>query len=472
MEIKNEQLEILEGEVAKIHPALDFTDKFAIVTVPLLSGLKDENDKLIDSKKVYWCVTSKGELFLLNDSEFFKRNFYKTTNCFIEDSRWQYKSIKEWVGGDILIPHPKRIYREIKTKLEYFLDYVDPRQYTFIALWIYGTYFHQIFDAYPIVFLNGITGSGKSKTIELAHLLAFNAIFSANISDASIYRIITSARPTLLLDENEKISRSEEGYSQINLLLASFKRNGAKVIRCEKGGKSNEKFFPTSFELFSPKIIANIRGIDIEALKNRCVTFIMSPSQTEKANRWPVAESGFWQTLRNMAYLSLMAHWEDIKILKRQVLKEDFGLKGYYFMMWHPIFTMAKLIGEDVLKEMVDFAKEKTEEHKAEIEESYDRKLLLTIYEMFQDGSFAVREIHGKQFIPTSAIYYKFLEKIGFTPEDRPEWLTTKVVGKMIRPLNIGEPKQENIQNRPTRGYWIAKERLSEMVTRFGIAIK
>jgi hypothetical protein len=167
-----------------------------------------------------------------------------------------------------------------------------------------------------------------------------------------------------------------------------------------------------------------------------------------------------------------MAHWEDIKSIANEVLRKDYGLKGYYFMMWHPIFTMAKLIGDDVLNEMISLAKEKTEERKVEIEENYDRKLLLTIYEMFEDGGFAKREIQDNQFMPTSAIYDNFLEKIGFSMGDKPEWITTKVVGKMISSLNVGKAKQENIENRPTRGYWIAKDRLLEMMARFGIAIK
>jgi hypothetical protein len=459
---------ILEEEIIPIHPALDFTKDLAIITIPLptqrLVGNKDKLELIIQQE--YWVVTNKKEIFPLNNKELLDRNLYSTGTCYVMTNRWHYKdSLKLWLKENIEV-NPKELFFSIKERYEYYLDYIDPRFYTFNTLWVIGTYFFPLFNAYPIVFLNGGSGTGKSKTIDVTEQLAFNAINTANISDASIYRVIQGTRATLLLDENEKIADPELARTLINLMLAGFKK-GAKVIRLEKG--KNQDFIPTKFEVHCPKMIANIKGIHEEALKNRCIPFIMTPTQSEKSNTYPTGEEPEWQILRNNLYIFMMNHWREIRETKKEIVASDFGLSGYFFMMWEPILTLAKylekFIGSEPLDEMKSLAEEKTSERKNELMENYDRQLLKTIKEMIDNPPESCKVKDNSIFLTSASIFENFKLNLGFDDSNLPEWFTPQRIGRMVSSLDIGKAKPED----NIRGHWIDKERLNIMLHRFGI---
>ncbi len=467
MDTKIDGVKIIEDEITSIHPALDFTKDLAIVTIPLptqrLVGDKNKNIDLTIQQE-YWVVTDKKEIFALSKKELLDRNLYPSGTCYVMSNRWCYKNLKAWLKEDIKIS-PEELFFNIKEKYEYYLDYIEPRLYTFNTLWVIGTYFFPLFNAYPIVFLNGGSGAGKSKTIDVTEQLVFNAINTANISDASIYRIIQGTRATLLLDENEKIADSEEAKTLVNLVLAGFKK-GAKVIRLEKGRRND--FIPTKFEVHCPKMIANIRGIHEEALKNRCIPFIMTPTQSDKSNNYPTGNEPEWQRIRNNLYIFMMNHWKEIRDTK--IIASDFGLNGYAFMMWQPILTIAKYlessVGKQPFKEMISLAQEKTSERKAEVMENYDRQLLKVIRDMVDSGV-SGEERENSKFISSSLIFENFKAVLGFDTEKLPAWFTPQRVGRMVSSLDIGKPKAE----RNVRGYWIDRDRIKTVLDRFGIDV-
>jgi hypothetical protein len=470
MDTKIDEVKIIEDEIAPIHPALDFTKDLAIITIPLptqrLSAGKDKEINLTVNQD-FWVITDKKEYFPFNNKELLDRNLYPSGICYVMTNRWQYKdSLKPWLNGPIDIG-PRELFLAIKAKYQHYLDYRDERLYSFMPLWVIGTYFFPLFNAYPIVFLNGTSGSGKSKTIDVTEQLAFNAINTANISDASIYRIIQGTRATLLLDENEKIADSEEAQTLINLVLAGFKK-GAKVIRLEKNRRSD--FIPTKFDVHCPKMIANIKGIHEEALKNRCIPFIMTPTQSGKSNNYPTGEELEWQPIRNKLYILMMNHWKEIRDIKKDIIGSNIGLNGYAFMMWQPILTMAKYLDrftqDQCFNQMVSLAQEKTSERKIEVMENYDRQLLRTIGDMVAGG--VIGEERGDaKFLTSNLIYENFKSTLGFDRSDPPTWFTPQRVGRMVNSLDIGTPRKE--QN--IRGYWVDKNRLKTMLDRFGIDV-
>ncbi|MBM3254238.1 MAG: hypothetical protein FJZ16_08295 [Candidatus Omnitrophica bacterium] len=472
MDTKIDRVKIIEDEIIPIHPALDFMRDLAIITIPLptqrLVGDKNKNIDL-SVQQEYWVVTDKKDFFPLDTKELLDRNFYPTGTCYVMTNRWNYKdSLKLWLKDSVDID-PEELFLGIKAIYEFYLDYIDPRLYTFNALWVIGTYFFPLFNAYPIVFLNGGSGSGKSKTIDVTEQLAFNAINTANISDASIYRIIQGTRATLLLDENEKIADSEEAKTLINLVLAGFKK-GAKVIRLEKG--KHQDFIPTKFEVHCPKMIANIKGIHEEALKNRCIPFIMTPTQSDKSNNYPTGEEPEWQNIRNSLYIFTMNRWREIGYVKKDIVASKLGLNGYAFMLWQPILTIAKylerFVGSRLLDEMASLATEKTTERKTELMENYDRQLLRTIRDMVQ-GDVSGIEGDGNKFFSSNLIYENFKYALGFAEDKLPNWFTPQRVGRMVNSLDVGKHKTEMIDSRQTRGFWIDKERLNRVLGRFGI---
>lgn len=468
MDTRIDKVRIIEDEISPIHPALDFTKDLAVIAIPLpTQRLVGDKDKNIDFaiQQEYWVVTDKKEIFPLGRKELIDRDFYSTGTCYVMTNRWHYKdSLKMWLKDNIGTD-PKELFLSIKERYEYYLDYIDVRLYTFLSLWVIGTYFFPLFNAYPIVFLNGGSGTGKSKTIDVTEQLAFNAINTANISDASIYRIIQGTRATLLLDENEKISDPEEAKTLINLVLAGFKK-GAKVIRLEKGKRND--FIPTKFEVHCPKMIANIKGIHEEALKNRCIPFITTPTQSNKSNNYPTGEEPEWQSIRNGLYILMMNHWREIRDAKKEIVASDFGLNGYAFMLWQPILIIAKylekFIGKQPIEEMTSLATDKALERKEELLENYDRQLLKTV----KDIVCPISETDEQEslFLSSADIFEKFKSILGFDENNLPKWFKPQRIGRMVKSLDIGKPTTEN----NIRGHLISKNRLNIVLNRFGIS--
>lgn len=454
------------NKLIKIHPALDFTTDTAFVTVPLNSRMGIE----LPGNSKYWLITSDRRIIALNEHELLRHKLYTTNDCVITDLRWSPESVMSWVEKREIRPSLLIVYKEIKAVFENYLDYADPNMYGFSAIWTMATYFFPIFDAFPIMHLTGMSGSGKSKTLDLIDKLAFNSINTSNISDASVYRLIESMRCTLLLDEIEKIASNREGGSLINHMLSGYKK-GAMVIRNEKG--NNDKFKPIKYEVYSPKVIANIRGVNEEALKNRCIKHILTPTQSEKANIPLSFNEAKWQMIRDNLYICMMSYWKDVWKAKEGIDGKTIGLTGYNFTNWLPILTLAKLIGPKTFESIVKLAREKVIEKEEEIEDKPSRILLQLIYDLCSQSSnrnFVKKKISDDCFIPTKIIFEQFIGRLGYEENDKPEWLNNFSVGRMVSNLQVGRGKLERIDpGHISRGYWINQNKVAVAMKRFGL---
>jgi len=463
---------IIEEELTPIHPALDFTDNLAFVTIPLMcmipevKGGKQENKP----KPIYYTITSEKEKFIFTTKELISRGFYSSTQPCILDTRWKYKSIKDYLEGKVSSPDPAKLFNDIKALFNKYMDYRDERLYDYFSYWVIGTYLFPLFSAYPYVFLNGKSETGKSKTMRICEGLSFNAINTANISDASFFRIIEGSRATLLLDEMEKVGDPEQRNNLLSLILAGFIK-GAKVIRTEKVYK--DQFVPRKFEIHSSKMIANVKGIPIETMKNRCVTFVTSPTRTNKGKLEPDLNDSIWQELRNDLYIFALENWQTIRITKKTIESE---LKGYAFNRWEAILTLAKffsnyLKSDESLNNMQDLSLEKTEEREQEKKVSYDIQLLESVIDLVNEDEKRLDygEKKNKVFYASKDIREKYINDLDIEGNP-PDWLTPQKVGRMLNSFDIGKAGRYGIKR--SRGIWIDLNALKDVATRFGLEEK
>lgn len=460
---------IIEEELTPIHPALDFTDNLAFTTIPIMCivpEIKKGKQEDRPPEPVYYTITSQKEMFVLTAKELTERGFYSFTQACILDNRWRYPSIKAYLEGKTNPPDPSNLFSDIRGLFDKFMDYRDKRLYDYFTYWVIGTYLFPLFPAYPYVYLTGKSGTGKSKTIKICEGLSFNAMNSGNISDASFFRLIEGSRATLLLDELESIADPEQRNNLLNLILAGFIK-GAKVIRTEKTYK--DQFIPKRFEVHSPKIIANIKGMPTEALKNRCVTFVTSPTKSNKAKIEPNLNDAIWQEIRNKLYIFTLENWRDIRITSK-VVESD--LKGYAHLQWQPILTLAKFfsgyLGSDKsFLEMQSLAMEKTREREEEKKGGYDIQLLETVINLVSENEKYLDhgEKEGKTFYSSEDIRGRYVEDLGRT--EPPKWLTPQKVGRMLNSFDIGKAGRYGTERK--RGIWINLSGLKDVANRFGI---
>ena len=325
----------LFSEVWKsVHPVIDVFDGVAYVGVNLPCEVKDDKGK-VEIREFHFLVNSRGERILCHKEELSKLKIQLKHSVVKLPNRWSLSSVKVWLNREASV-NPDELYIAVKTAFETYIEFEDSTVYDFLTLWTIGTYFFHLFNAYPYLYIGGTKQSGKTKLLTLLSLLCHNAIFSNNISTASAFRLIQSGRCTLLMDETEKLINPEREIDFRNMLYAGYKR-GAYVYRTHK-----DTLKPEPFEVYSPKALANIRGLE-DVLEDRCISVILKRGKNlDIVNREIPLESEVWQQIRDMLYIFYLTRFNEFtEHTELSHLVDRHGLKQRELELWKPILTLA-----------------------------------------------------------------------------------------------------------------------------------
>ncbi|MBS7634517.1 hypothetical protein KEJ34_03335, partial [Candidatus Bathyarchaeota archaeon] len=304
-------------------------------------------------------VTDGGEAIPCVRDELAKRRWRIAYNVCSFEGRWSLKSVKAYLSGEASVD-PAGLYAAIRDQLSKYIEFTDPDHYDLVSLWAAGTYFFTLFDTYPYLYFGGIKQSGKTKTLTLLRLLCFNAVFSTDISTAALFRLIQSGRCTLLMDESESLSNAERRQDLRSLLLAGYKR-GAYVWRTEKNFA--EKLTPESFEVYCPKALANIAGLE-STLEDRCINIIMRRGRNGAIlDSEPNVQNPVWQDIRDQLYVFALKHWRDVLETLKEMSERSEGderceacvkeeaekkISARERELWLPILTLARFFDSHI----------------------------------------------------------------------------------------------------------------------------
>lgn len=473
----------LEKTVNEIHPAIGTVNKTAYVGVWLPCQITD--DKGSETyKDLLFLVTDKRELLLANNNIFREKGFdwqleYKPIRF---PNRWAMKNVQGYLNG--VNVNPVEIFEKIVAVWKKYLELPDEKEYFFHALWDVGTYFHCLFNCFPYIYFGGVKRSGKTKGLTLHHCLAFNATFSNNMSTAAIYRLVQNARATLLLDETEKLSSrgqmSERTREIRSILLSGYKR-GARVYRVEKTKK--DRLVPSPFDPFSPKGLANIRGLE-DVIEDRCKPTIMKRSQNREIVNLEIDErSNVFGELRSELYILFLEHWGEIQHIYSQIselgeLTEVVNLEnipnnellvGRELELWKPILALAVFFERKnvtiskftsssssltslILKLAAEDAKQRQIENTTETGEVILAQILL---------KFVKKEGFKDDFVHVKELKKEMLEAF----DEEQKWITTRWIGNALRRLGFKEKRRVGSGYQ----YRLCKADVEDLVERLGI---
>jgi len=448
-----------------IHPAIDVVDGVAYVGVNLPCEVKDDKGR-VEIKEFHFLIGSDGSKILCHKEELNKLKIQLRHSIIKLPNRWSLSSVKAWLNREASV-NPDELYIAVKTAFETYIEFEDARVYDFLTLWTIGTYFFHCFNAYPYLYIGGTKQSGKTKLLTLLSLLCHNAIFSNNISTASAFRLIQSGRCTLLMDETEKLSNPEREIDFRGMLYAGYKK-GALVYRTHK-----DTLKPEPFEVYSPKALANIRGIE-DVLEDRCLTIILKRGKNlDIVNREIPLESEVWQQIRDMLYVFYLSHFHELGEFSEQVnLLEEVGLKQRELELWKPILVLAKFF-DKYLKEsdkessslsakstftsslfnrILDFAKEKAREKEVENRtETLDLILAQTLLLIVkEDAYYKVKEIR---------------DAMASCFDEPQKWLTTRWMGNALRRLGFTEKRRVGTGYE----YFLKLSQVQDLAERLGV---
>lgn len=439
-----------DSEVKFFNPSQDFIDNVGYFAIPTIEFKKDAKNPI---RTVYYVMTSnRNALVLNNESDFYDKNkllIKQMPSIKNPETRWPRHLMAKYVL-DGYTPESKSVFDRVKDVFLKYTEIKDIGWYDILPLWVIGTYFYTVFETYPYLALEGIKGTGKSKALRITTRMAFNGMLSAGLTEASLFRDVESLRCTLGIDEAESLKDPEKSQMLRALLNIGYYK-GAKVPRQEKS--ANGQFFTRYYEVFSPKIIGNTRGLE-DTLESRTIKIIMLRAKSNKGNILDTETSEKWNEIRHNCYCFALSYFKEI----RNIYMNDPNVKianNRHNDLWCPLLSIAKLIFKDdqvAYMAIKDFALEQVGVSQ---EDSLDSKTTALLFALRDLTNYEDAKPSGQDIQKAMGIYLEDKEM---------ENLTTKWIGWKIKHFNLAKNKQ-----RIDKGYiyHFSKSDVQDLIERY-----
>jgi hypothetical protein len=321
-----------------------------------------------------------------------------------------------------------------------FLDYLMlPTGVSFVAsLWVIGTYIFEDFDCFPYLTITSPTKRcGKTRFGEILELLCCRSMMSVNVSEAALFRLIDSDKPTLIVDEAEALRNrgSERAQYLLSVLQAGFKQ-GASVPRCVGRDYKVKKF-----SVYCPKAILAIGNLP-DTLTDRSIVVSMRrhlPSEhVARFHRRFASQqaAGIVSTIDTWAD----AHKEQIS---KAYLKQNLDfLKDREADIWEPLFAIASVVVPERLEELKRIAiRLSGEKASMDVDDSQGLRLLADTHIVFSATK--------RNAIPSVELVDRLRKDMA---SHWGEELTQIKFARLLRPFGIS-PQQIWVDERNFRGY-------------------
>lgn len=255
-------------------------------------------------------------------------------------------NVRAFIGGKAPDVDVRQLYPYLRSRIEQHALLPDRADSDLVATYIVLSYLYRMFAAVPYLHLNGPKGSGKTTLGRVFTALGFNGLMVTSCSEASLFRTLDRTGGMFVLDEIEGMStREASGEDAKTSILRAGYQKGATVTRQD----TKDVHVTHSFDVFGPKVILNIRGLD-DILSDRAIRI-----HTRPATRWeahelgryvPPAHDKAWANLRDALYCLAMQNHSAIARLCEAMQDEDFGLINRDRELWFPLFVVGRCLDE------------------------------------------------------------------------------------------------------------------------------
>jgi len=376
-------------------------------------------------------------------------------------------TLERFRRGEEAKPFPE-LFGMVKERLMKYVSFKwDPRLYDVVSCYILGTYFYDMFPAYPRMQFIGPFGSGKTRAMLTTVYMSRHGYAILSPTEASNYRSIEAYGPTLGIDEKTFTKEFE------TLVAAGYKRSG-KVPRVTKVAK--EKFILELFNVYAPVVFSTVEELS-ENLKQKTIVITMEISEDPNPeHRDP--EPWDLEDIREELYLARLTRaWEVYETMRSLKIPE---LKlPRAFELWFPLLVMAKLSGEEIYNNVLSYALEDVGERFRELYEE-EKKLLQAIEVLFygeMKEQTTLTEIDPLKFTIefTATDIHEALKKIMV---DVNKELDEKAFMKKWNTVKIGKllHSRLKLKNKPVSGgrkriYTLSLEKFLKLCETFGFML-
>ena len=266
------------------------------------------------------------------------------------------------------------LYQEIYNHTQKLMELDDKRFYAVSCVYVMMTWLYDRFNTLPYLRVIGEFGTGKSRFLSTFGNISFRPIMiGGTASYASMFRIMDKFRGTLIIDEAD-YSNSDMKSMIVKVLNEGHKSTGS-VMRMRT--LANNSMVPETFNVFGPKIIASRRPFTDDALESRCIVQRLFPKQNTKAptHEWDDIDQ-INTRIRNKLLKFRFDHYFD-------TVADESTLEGIGMPRLKQtalaLTSVAKIIGQDVLGEVVDYLKDYEIEFLNNQADSIERDVIYSI---------------------------------------------------------------------------------------------
>ncbi|MFZ5645973.1 MAG: toprim domain-containing protein [Bacillota bacterium] len=237
------------------------------------------------------------------------------------------------------------LYKKVEALFRRYYNTYEEYDYVILTLFTMFTYYFELYDAVPYIFLNGPPESGKTTLCVLIQHLAFNGDLVSNISTSSLFREAEQKQLTLLLDEQEGISSNkahDEKGDYLAILKDAYKRTGT----IKRQSAANYEI-TDEFQVFSPLVIANVKGLE-SIIKTRAIQVNTRPTpKGAEIKTVPLKPSDpefvqETQLVRDMLYCWVMQNHQELRELPN--FKVGDIVHNRSEELFQPLFALASYI--------------------------------------------------------------------------------------------------------------------------------
>jgi putative DNA primase/helicase len=287
-----------------------------------------------------------------------------------------------------------------------------------IALWVLHAHTHDAFDISPfLTFTSPLKRCGKTTALAVLYQLVPRPESSSNITPAAVYRLIGTARPTLLLDEAETYITKANHHLR-GILNASHNRAQAYVTRTEKRGGD---FVAVRYSVWAPKVVALIGELPTTLQDRSIVIRMRRKGKGDRTERFSLGEVNHLQELMNIA--SLWGACSAERLMQRNP-NMPAELNDRAADNWRPLLTIADLIGGDIPLRARRAAV--TLEGGKAIDSAEEGERLLTdcklVFEQLKDKEPSAKEL---------------IKALATLPESEWQGLTERAFALLLKPFSI-----------------------------------
>jgi hypothetical protein len=341
------------------------------------------------------------------------------------------------------------LFKEVKEFVHRYLEL--PANFEDIAsLYVLLTWVYEFSPSIPYLRVIGDWGSGKTRFLQVVGSVCFRPIFASGATTpAPIFRILEQFRGTLVLDEAD--FKDSSSWVEMVKLLNNGYRPGMPVLRADK---EDGKWYPRSYQVFGPKLIATRLPFKDEALESRCLTAEMLPLTREDIPR--VLPHNFDKEVADLRSKLLTFRLGNLMRLKGKTFGNELLEPGLQPRLQEILIPLRVMLNGDgsMVEALAGFVHRLQETLFSRRRESDAGRVLAAIIVLYQEN----QELSSKNIA----------EKANELDEEASS-LNSEKVGWLTRRLGLNKEKGGSSRRRVVR--W-DQERIESLVKQYGLKLE